>query len=42
MDNRKIIIKMMHKNEYRFLNLIRTYFPYLLSNIKLETKFIEE
>ena len=42
MDNRKIIIKMMHKNEYRFLNLIRTYFPYLLYNIKLETKFIEE
>ena len=42
LSNKKIKIKMMNTNDYMHFNLIRKYFPYLLYNIKLETKFIEE
>jgi hypothetical protein len=42
LENNKIKIKMMNSNEYKYLNSIRKYFPYLLFNIKLENKFIEE
>ena len=42
LENNKIKIKMMNSNEYKYLNTIRKYFPYLLFNIKLENKFIEE
>ena len=39
---RKLTIKMMNANGYNCFNLVRKYFPYLLSNIKLETKFLDE
>ena len=42
LNDKKIKIKMMNTNDYMHFNLIRKYFPYLLYNIKLETKFIEE
>ena len=41
-DKKKINIKMMNTNSLKYFNLVRKYFPYLLYNIKLETKFIEE
>ena len=41
-DKKKINIKMMNTNGLKYFNLVRKYFPYLLYNIKLETKFIEE
>jgi len=41
-EKKKIIIKMMNTNGFKYFNLARKYFPYLLYNIKLETKFIEE
>ena len=42
LNEKKIKIKMMNTNDYMHFNLIRKYFPYLLYNIKLETKFIEQ
>ena len=42
LNGKKIKIKMMNTNDYMHFNLIRKYFPYLLYNIKLETKFIEQ
>ena len=42
LNEKKIKIKMMNTNDYMHFNLIRKYFPYLLCNIKLETKFIEQ
>ena len=42
LNEKKIKIKMMNTNDYMHFNLIRKYFPYLLYNIKLETKFIEK
>ena len=42
LNGKKIKIKMMNTNDYMHFNLIRKYFPYLLCNIKLETKFIEQ
>ena len=42
LNEKKIKIKMMNTNDYKHFNLIRKYFPYLLYNIKLETKFIEQ
>ena len=42
LNEKKIKIKMMNTNDYMHFNLIRKYFPYLLCNIKLETKFIEK
>ena len=41
-EKKKISIKMMNINGFKYFNLVRKYFPYLLYNIKLETKFIEE
>ena len=41
-EKKKISIKMMNTNGFKYFNLVRKYFPYLLYNIKLETKFIEE
>ncbi len=42
LENNKIKIKMMNSNEYIYLNTIKKYFTYLIFNIKLENKFIEE
>ena len=42
LNGKKTKIKMMNTNDYMHFNLIRKYFPYLLYNIKLETKFIEQ
>ena len=42
LNEKKIKIKMMNTNDYMHFNLIKKYFPYLLYNIKLETKFIEQ
>ena len=41
-SNKKINIKMMNTNDYKYLSIISKYFPYLLSNIKLESKFSED
>ena len=41
-EKKKISIKMMNTIGFKYFNLVRKYFPYLLYNIKLETKFIEE
>ena len=42
LNEKKIKIKMMNTNDYMHFNSIRKYFPYLLYNIKLETKFIKQ
>ena len=35
-------LKLMNINGHKCLSLIRKYFPYLLENIKIETKFVDE
>ena len=41
-EKTKLTIKLMNTNGYKCLSLVRKYFPYLLDNIKIETKFIDE
>ena len=41
-EKTKLIIKLMNTNGYKCLSIVRKYFPYLLDNIKIETKFIDE
>ena len=38
----KLTLKLMNTNGYKCISLVRKYFPYLLDNIKIETKFIDE
>ena len=41
-EKTKLTLKLMNTNGYKCLSLVRKYFPYLLDNIKIETKFIDE
>lgn len=41
-EKTKLTIKLMNTNGYKCLSIVRKYFPYLLDNIKIETKFIDE
>ena len=41
-EKTKITLKLMNTIGYKNLSLVRKYFPYLLDNIKIETKFIYE
>ena len=38
-EKTKLTLKLMNTIGYNYLNSIRKYFPYLLDNIKIETKF---
>ena len=41
-EKTKLTLKLMNTNGYKCISLVRKYFPYLLDNIKIETKFIDE
>ena len=41
-EKTKLNLKLMNTNGYKCLSIVRKYFPYLLENIKIETKFIDE
>ena len=41
-EKTKLTLKLMNTNGYKCLSIVRKYFPYLLDNIKIETKFIDE
>ena len=41
-EKTKLILKLMNTNGHKCLSMVRRYFPYLLENIKIETKFIDE
>ena len=41
-EKTKLCLKLMNTNGYKCLSIIRRYFPYLLENMKIETKFIDE
>ena len=41
-EKTKLHLKLMNTNGYKYISIIRKYFPYLLDNIKIETKFINE
>lgn len=41
-EKTKLTIKLINTIGYKNLSLVRKYFPYLLDNIKIETKFVDE
>ena len=41
-EKTKLTLKLMNINGHKCLSMVRRYFPYLLENIKIETKFIDE
>ena len=41
-EKTKLTIKIINTIGYKNLSLVRKYFPYLLDNIKIETKFVDE
>ena len=41
-EKTKLTVKLMNTNGHKCLSLVRKYFPYLLENVKIETKFIDE
>ena len=41
-EKTKLKLKLMNTSGHKCLSMIRKYFPYLLENIKIETKFMDE